>query len=72
MFLTPEELRELTDKRVRPAQVRVLRAMGIEHRVRPDGSVVVLRSHVEKLLGGDTKQSKKAPDIEPDWGALNK
>ncbi|MHB8348410.1 MAG: DUF4224 domain-containing protein [Acidiferrobacterales bacterium] len=49
MFLTPEEIVALTRRKRRPAQVIELRYMGIEHRVRPDGSVAVLWAHVERL-----------------------
>lgn len=51
MFLTDVEIEELTQRQRRPAQARVLAFMGIEHRLRPDGSVAVLRSHVERVLG---------------------
>ena len=51
-FLNRQELTELTHK-IRPsAQARALGEMGIEYRVRPDGSVAVLKSVVEKALGG--------------------
>lgn len=52
MFLTDSEIKELTHKQRRPAQVRMLRAMGVEHRQRPDGSIAVLKKHVEYLFGG--------------------
>lgn len=51
-LLTAAEVRALTGRIQRSAQVVALRFMGIEHRVRPDGSVAVLRSHVEQLFGG--------------------
>ena len=41
--LSDAELFEVTRRRQSSAQVRVLRAMGIAHRIRPDGSVLVLR-----------------------------
>ncbi len=42
--------------------------MGIEHKRRPDGSIVVLRSHLEAVMGGPARQQ----DIpEPDWEALD-
>jgi Domain of unknown function (DUF4224) len=50
-LLTAAEVRELTGRIRRSAQVVALRFMGIEHRVRPDGTVAVLRSHVEQLFG---------------------
>ena len=51
MFLRNEEIVALTNRQRSAAQVRALRTMGIEHRVRPDGTVAILRSHVEYLLG---------------------
>lgn len=50
--LTAEELVEVTHKRRPSAQCRALRSMGIEHRTRPDGTVLVHRSHFDNLLGG--------------------
>ena len=71
MFLDTEELRELTQRLQRACQVKVLRSMGIEHRCRPDGSLAVLRSHVENLFSGHTNVKAKNIDAEPNWGALN-
>jgi hypothetical protein len=48
----------------------VLRAMCIEHKQRPDGSLVVLRAHVEHLLGGRTPDRVRK-EQEPDWDAIN-
>lgn len=45
--------------------------MGIEHRARPDGSLAVLRTHVEQQLGGAIAPNRKTASSEPDWGALN-
>lgn len=70
MFLTPEELIELTGKQRKPAQARVLTLMGIEHRLRPDGSVAVLRAHVEKLFGGASVAQKAKKETGPNWAAL--
>jgi hypothetical protein len=68
MFLTPDEVRELTGRQRRDAQAAALRHMGIEHKVRPDGSIAVLRAHVEREFGGETTQHQD--NIEPDWNAL--
>ena len=70
MFLTDDELFGLTGAKRRESRVRALRTMGIEHRVRPDGHVIVLRSHVETLLGGTPRAIFSAPVPEPDWSAL--
>lgn len=69
MFLTPEEIIELTGRKTHPSQRNVLNHLGIDHKTRPDGSLVVLRSHVEKSLGGESSSAKlKSP--EPNWSAI--
>lgn len=68
IILDPDEIKEITNRTRVHAQARMLRAMGIAHKPRADGSLVVLRSHVEKLLGGSVESKGKA--IEPDWGAI--
>jgi len=69
MLLTEQQVAELTGRTRRSAQVRVLRYMAIEHKIRPDGSVAVLRAHVDKLLGGQIFDVVKKPS-EPDWSAV--
>jgi hypothetical protein len=58
MILDNTQLFELTKKKRSSAQAAVLSAMGIEHRVRPDGSVAVSEAHVERVLGGEAISSK--------------
>lgn len=70
MFLTPDEIKELTGKQRKPAQLRALRFMGIEHRVRPDGALIVSRSHIEKVLDGNIAIKIKAERIEPNWAGI--
>lgn len=68
-FLDVAEVAQLTGRTRSDAQVRALRFMGVEHRVRPDGSVAVLRSHVQQVFGGSgAVPSAKA--AEPDWSAI--
>lgn len=69
MFLTPDEIIALTARKRASAQQRALNAMGIDHRIRPDGTVLVLRSHVEQSLGGNIVQAKRQR-IEPNWNAV--
>jgi hypothetical protein len=70
-FLETDEVKSLTERKTRPAQVKVLKAMGIEHRVRPDGSVAILRAHITKVFDGDTSPSKRTTeDMTPNWGAM--
>lgn len=71
MFLDMDELRELTARQQHSAQAKVMRAMGIEHRARPDGSLAVLRLHVEQVLGAAPGQRRQRAPVEPNWGALN-
>lgn len=71
-LLNPEELRDLTGRTRRNSQVESLNYMGIEHRVRPDGRVIVLRAHAERVLGGhaDGKKERQRKNFEPDWSAI--
>ncbi len=67
MFLGNDEIIELTNRQRSAAQVRALRTMGIEHRIRPDGTVAILRAHVEHLLGYPTG-AKVVKEYE--WGEV--
>lgn len=65
MFLTDDDLTELTGKRQNAARIRVLNAMGVQHKIRPDGSIALLRAHVERLFG---EKSKPEPEVwKPTW-----
>lgn len=70
-FLDPDELRGLTGRVHHSAQARALAGMGIEHKPRPDGSLAVLWSHVEAVMGGEVSGKRKKANVEPDWGALS-
>ncbi len=66
MFLTDAEICELTQRTQHSAQIRVLCFFGIAHKQRPDGSVAVLRAHVEKEFGHgvvSTPRRKTVPDF---------
>ena len=69
MFLTADEVRDLTGKVRNQTQVAALRHMGIEHRVRPDGSVAVLRAHVESSLGllAHSKRHEQEAVLNLEW-----
>lgn len=62
--LTGAEVTELTGKTRPSAQRRVLRHMAIDHRQRPDGSIVVLRRAVD----GISTMSPAIRRTEPNWG----
>ena len=67
MFLTDEEITALTGKRQNAARARALNKMGVQHKIRPDGSIVVLRAHCERMLG--EKISKPEETWRPAWMA---
>jgi hypothetical protein len=72
VILTDDDLKQLTKVRCRRNKTRwerqraVLVQLGIEHRVRPDGSLVVSRQHVEHLLGGG-RGGKVGREWQPDF-----
>jgi len=70
MVLESDELASLTHKVRASAQVKALRFMGIEHRIRPDGTVAVLRTHVEQVLGVLPAEKRKPPANEPNWAGI--
>jgi len=70
MFLTPEELVELTHARRRDTQIRALRMMGIEYKLRPNGTPAVLCSHIEKVFGGVQSQVPVVGSL-PNFAALD-
>jgi hypothetical protein len=66
LFLTEQEVAELTGKQRHGAQVRALARMGIQCRVRPDGRPIVSRAAFEQAMGTNT-----GSQAEPDFGALH-
>lgn len=68
-FLEPEEIVDLTGRVRRSAQVRALRSMGIEHRVRPDGSVAILRTHIDKVFEASDEPVARSNkrQAHPNW-----
>jgi hypothetical protein len=71
IVLTKDEVEALTGRHRKDAQIKALRFMGIEHRVRPDGTVAVLKSHIEVVFGGSASSPRKARHAEPNWAALD-
>lgn len=68
LILTPDELAELTGHKRADAQARELDHLGIPHSERRDGSIVVLRSVVEHLLGAEMARATIArpePQLMP-------
>lgn len=71
IYLTDEELREITGRVKYSAQLRALRAMGFTVRVRPDGSPLVSRAHWEQVMGGlgPARRRAEGPRLEALSGA---
>lgn len=66
MFLADDDIQALTKRKRCDAQLRVLAQMGIEYKRRPDGTLAVLRSYVEKVFGEgvtSTPRRKTSPDF---------
>ncbi|NYT38921.1 DUF4224 domain-containing protein [Allopusillimonas soli] len=70
IFLSPEEVKNLTRRSRSDAQIRALRFMGIEHRVRADNTVAVLREHVRQVFGVLHGSARRPKEVEPDWSAI--
>ena len=69
MFLTVDEVEQLTGLRRPGAQHRWLLAHGFTAIRRADGKVLVARANVLKLMGGADRSGQHLP--EPNWGALD-
>lgn len=66
LWLDNAEIVELTEKKRPSAQIKVLRSLCIDHRLRPDGSIVVLKS----ALGEQKSVSMDDAQNEPDMSAI--
>jgi hypothetical protein len=66
LCLTEAEISQLTGKKRLSAQLRALRFMAIDHKQRPDGSAMVLRSQLGGANeGAGTEAAKKR--TQPNW-----
>ncbi len=64
MFLTPEEIVELTDYKHAAKQIRWLCEHGYRLEVGASGRPKVLRSEIERRLGKTEKTTGKPPRLE--------
>lgn len=64
MFLSDQQLEELTGKTQHAAQIRALVRMRVPHRVRPDGRPLVLPADLQLQSTAKRKQQ------EPDYSAI--
>ena len=69
MFLTPDELVELTDSHRRQDQAKWLRENGFVFFYSRLGNLKVLRAHVEAQFG---LRENTVTDPEPNWDALER
>jgi len=69
MILTEEEIIEITERKQYTQQAKILRFLGITFMPRPDGSLVVLKMHVEKLLGGFPDKPVRVKS-QPNWNQM--
>lgn len=68
MFLSKIEIERLSGYRSRACQRRWCLQNGVQFMLRGDGSLVVLKQHVEELLGSEIAGHKSQP--EPDFTTL--
>lgn len=69
--LEAAEIISLTGRTRKSKQIEALNSMGIPFKIRPNGSIAILRSVAEKELGGKPARTKQV-DHEPDFDALAK
>lgn len=62
-FLSPDELRDLTQRARREAQAQELDAMGIPHMTQR-GRLLVSRFHVRERLAGRSMAPVRRPNLE--------
>ncbi|WP_366525426.1 DUF4224 domain-containing protein [Ferrovum sp.] len=70
LFLSPEEVRELTGYCRPSKQVEWLRREGMNFRIAADGHPRVLLDHVNQVLGGLARQGNNRRPSEPDFSVL--
>lgn len=70
-FLTDEEITQLTKRKRSDAQHKALNQMGVDHLMRPDGSLAVLRQQMNAVFGFQDKSAKAKKPQEPNFDGLN-
>ncbi len=71
MFLEPEQIETLTGYKRVQNQEQALNEMGITHKVNAAGKIIVLESHVNKLLDGNDMKINNNSIPQPNLGALD-
>lgn len=70
MFLTKDEVFVATGKRQRSLQSQELTHLGIVHKIRSDGSILVLRAHFDEVMGLNFQTKMRKP-VQIDWSHIN-
>jgi hypothetical protein len=70
MFMSKEELHELTGYRNRPGQIRWLSQRGYKFELDRSGRPRVLRAAIVAALGGNEQQPKQLRRVEPHWDRI--
>lgn len=71
MCLEKAEIISLTGRTRKSKQIETLNSMGIAYKLRPNGSIAILRSVAEKELGGKADVVRQK-EYEPDFDALSR
>jgi Domain of unknown function (DUF4224) len=69
MILTDDDLEAFTHRKQSAAQARVLAAMGVDFKRRPDGTIIVSEQVVAQFLG--EVANPKVKNVEPNWNSIN-
>lgn len=72
MFLSQQEIQDLTGYKVQKKQIQWLRENGIKFLVGCDGKPRVMESHLEAIIGADSTKGTTKRRTEPNESALNK
>jgi len=64
MYLTKEDLAELTDAKRRSKQAQALSFMGIRFTRTPAGNLKVLQTEVDRVMLGGPAAKKEQPDFK--------
>jgi hypothetical protein len=70
MFLTKDEIVQLTGRHRKTCQKQVLEAIGIEYRENGINDLVISRRHVERVLGGEPSEPEHSGQAEPNFAAV--
>ncbi|RFA31314.1 hypothetical protein CAI21_01410 [Alkalilimnicola ehrlichii] len=64
LFLSDDELYQLTARKRQSAQIRWLERNGVKFTLNAEGRPRILRSHIEKVLGGDARPTRTQPNVK--------